>query len=73
MQRRKFLQTTPLAIGASYAAFAEGVMPMAPLGRTGLNVSRFTLGGAHMHWRKDEALSIRIIHRAMDLGVKGAQ
>ncbi len=69
MQRRQFLQTTPLVLGASYAAYAEGVMPMAKLGKTGLQVSRFTLGGAHMHWRKDEALSIRIIHRAMDLGV----
>jgi len=44
-------------------------MPMAKLGKTGLTVSRFTLGGAHMYWRKDEALSIRIIHRALDLGV----
>ncbi len=69
MHRRQFLQTTPLALGASYAAFAEGEMPMTKLGKTGLNVSRFTLGGAHMYWRKDEAESIRIIHRAIELGV----
>ena len=41
---------------------------MTTLGKTGLKVSRYTVGGYHMRVRGlDEA--VRIIHRAMDLGV----
>ena len=43
-------------------------MPMTTLGKTGLKISRYTVGGYHMRVRGlDEAKSI--IHRAMDLGV----
>ncbi len=43
-------------------------MPMKTLGKSGLNVSRFCLGGYHMRVR-GEANAVRMIHRAMDLGV----
>lgn len=43
-------------------------MPMATLGKSGLKVSRFCLGGYHMAVGGDE-VGVRIIHRAMELGV----
>lgn len=42
-------------------------MPMGTLGKTGLKVSKFTLGGAHMRTRGEEN-AIKMIHRAMELG-----
>jgi len=68
MKRRTFLEMTALAVGSSVKALAEAPMPMVKLGRTELKVSRFTLGGAHMY-RGGEEVAIKIIHRAMDLGV----
>ncbi len=41
---------------------------MATLGKSGLKVSKFTLGGYHMAV-KGEDEGVRIIHRAIDLGV----
>jgi aryl-alcohol dehydrogenase-like predicted oxidoreductase len=43
-------------------------MPMATLGRTALRVSRIAVGGYHMAVG-GEADGIRIVHRAIDLGV----
>lgn len=43
-------------------------MPMTTLGKSGLNVSRFCVGGYHMRVRGEEE-GIRIIHRAIGLGV----
>ncbi len=43
-------------------------MPMATLGKSGLRVSRFTLGGHHAAVRGIDN-AVEIIHRAMDLGV----
>ncbi len=43
-------------------------MPMGVLGKTGLKVSRFCLGGAHMRMKGEEN-AIQMIHRALDLGV----
>lgn len=55
-------------LGGSAAALADAAMPMATLGKTGLKVSRYTVGGYHMHVRgRDEA--VRIIRRAIELGV----
>ncbi len=63
MNRRTFLQ-----LSSAVAALADTPLPTAVLGKTGLRVTRFTLGGFHMRARgEDEA--IRIIHRAIDLGV----
>lgn len=43
-------------------------MPTTNLGKTGLKVSRYTVGGYHMHVRGREE-AVRIIRGAMDLGV----
>jgi uncharacterized protein len=68
MNRRDFLQSTAAALGISVTALADAPMPMTTLGKTGLKISRYTVGGYHMRVRgEDEA--VRIIHRAMDLGV----
>ncbi|MCX6592455.1 MAG: aldo/keto reductase [Acidobacteria bacterium] len=68
MDRRSFLQTSA-ALGVSASAMAATAdMPMTTLGKTGLKVSRFTLGGAHMRMRGEEN-AIKMIHRALELGV----
>src|SRR3712207_6050566 len=67
MDRRRFLQSTAVA-GIGISALADTPMPMTTLGKSGLKVSKFTLWGYHMRVQgQDEA--VRIIHRAMDLGV----
>ncbi|WP_438016264.1 aldo/keto reductase [Sorangium sp. So ce315] len=48
---------------------AGGVMPMRPLGRTGVNVSLVGLGGYHMAKPKDEQESIRLVRFAIDHGI----
>jgi uncharacterized protein len=68
MQRRTFLQTTAAALGMSVKALAEGQMPTITLGKSGLKVSRFCLGGFHMG-TDGEDNGVRIIRRAIDLGV----
>lgn len=44
-------------------------MPTAPLGRSGLTVSRLCLGTMTFGGRTDEADSVRIVDRALDAGV----
>lgn len=68
MKRRTFLQVSPLALGAAGQALADAPMPMTTLGKSGLKVSKFCLGGYHMAVQ-GETEAIRVIHRAMDLGV----
>jgi aryl-alcohol dehydrogenase-like predicted oxidoreductase len=68
MQRRAFLQTAALSAAARLQLLAQTPMPTATLGRSGLRVSRFTLGGAHM-LAQGEQECLRIIARARDLGV----
>jgi len=68
MERRSFLQLTAAALGTSVKALAEGEMPMVTLGKSGLRVSRFCLGGYHMAVEGEENAT-RVIHRALDLGV----
>lgn len=63
MQRRDFILSA-----ASLKLAAEAPMPMKTLGKTGLRVSRYVVGGYHMNVQ-GEAMATRIIHRAMDLGV----
>jgi len=59
-----------LAPPASRAAPAPGEMPLRPLGRTGHRVRLFSLGGqATLEKPGTEEESLRIIHRALDLGV----
>jgi aryl-alcohol dehydrogenase-like predicted oxidoreductase len=47
---------------------ADTAMPMTTLGKSALKVSRFCLGGYHMRVN-GEAEGVKIIHRAIDLGV----
>jgi predicted aldo/keto reductase-like oxidoreductase len=68
MDRRHFLQVTSAALGTSLTALADAPMPMSTLGKSGLKVSRFTVGGYHMRVRGEDE-GIKIIHRAIDLGV----
>ncbi len=72
MHRRNFLQSALQSAALSAAArlelLADTPMPMATLGKTGLQVSRFVLGGYHMNVQGPEN-AIRVIHRAIDLGV----
>jgi predicted aldo/keto reductase-like oxidoreductase len=68
MNRRTFLQMSPLALGAASTVAADSPMPMTTLGKSGLKVSKFCLGGYHMRVRGEDE-GIRVIHRAMELGV----
>src|SRR5688572_12529716 len=65
MRRRTFITT---AAAAPLAMAADAAMPMVTLGKSGLKVSKFCLGGYHMRVN-GEPEAIKIIHRAMDLGV----
>ena len=68
MDRRQFLQVSS-AVGVTAAnALADTPMPMSTLGKSGLKVSKYTVGGYHMRV-KGEAEAVKIIHRAMELGV----
>jgi len=67
MNRRDFLRTSSVAL-ASTAALADTPLPMANLGKTGMRITRITLGGAHMRFGS-EANALAIIRRALDLGI----
>lgn len=68
MDRRTFLQFSSMALSAQLKALAGTPMPMTTLGKSGLRVSRITLGGFHMR-KGGEPQGIEIIHRAIDLGI----
>ena len=68
MQRRTFIQTAALTAAARLQLLADTPMPTATLGKTGLKVSRFVVGGYHMNVQ-GEQMATRIIHRAIELGV----
>ncbi len=68
MQRRTFLSMSTAALAMDPKALADAPMPMSTLGKSGLKVSRFTLGGHHMAVKGDEE-GIRIVRRAVELGV----
>jgi len=67
MHRRSFL-TLPAAAGLAGNLLADTPMPMATLGKSGLEVTRFCLGGYHCRVRGEEN-AIKMIHRAIDLGI----
>lgn len=67
MDRRTFLQATA-ALAANWKALAAAEMPKKRLGKTDLEVSRFTLGGYHFLVNGEDE-GIRIVHQAIDLGV----
>lgn len=68
IERRSFLMGSAAALAAASGAHAAGEMPTNTLGKSGLKVSLFTLGGYHMRVGGVET-AINIIHRAIDLGV----
>ena len=51
------------------AAESFGEIPKRTLGRTGLKVTMMGIGGHHADLPQNEAETIAIIHRALDLGV----
>lgn len=69
MKRRTFLQlSSSAAMAARLEASADKPIPMTTLGKSGLKVTRITVGGFHMRARSEEE-GIRIVHRAIELGV----
>lgn len=71
MKRRDFLKSSVaggVVLAGGTVASAEGPMPMRTLGKSGLEVSHFCLGGFHMA-KKGPANATEVIHRAIDLGV----
>jgi len=79
VNRRAFLKSAAVTaasaalgeFGGSLAKAAEvaGEIPLRTLGRTGLRVTMFGLGGYHAGLPEKEEESIAIIHRALDLGI----
>src|SRR6516225_2641433 len=69
MNRRQFLRASSSAmLAAEFSAYADTPIPTAALGKTGLQVTRITLGGAHMRFGTEEN-ALKIIRRALDLGI----
>jgi len=71
MKRRDFLKSSVaggVVLAGGTVASAEGPMPMRTLGKSGLDVSHFCLGGFHMA-KKGPRNATEVIHRAIDLGV----
>ncbi|MBI5280876.1 MAG: aldo/keto reductase [Candidatus Solibacter usitatus] len=68
MQRRAFLQSAAMAAATRLRLLADTPMPTATLGKSGLKVSRYVVGGYHMNVQ-GEKVATAIIHRAIDLGV----
>ncbi|MBI3697243.1 MAG: aldo/keto reductase [Acidobacteria bacterium] len=67
MNRRQFLQVST-AVAAS-PALADTPIPHRRLGKTGMDVAILALGGFHMAAGNSDADAIRIVHRAVDLGI----
>ena len=67
MNRRQFLQVSTVA--AASPALAGTPIPHRRLGKTGMDVAILALGGFHMAAGNSDADAIRIIHRAIDLGI----
>jgi aryl-alcohol dehydrogenase-like predicted oxidoreductase len=67
MNRRDFLRASSATLAAR-AALADAPLPMANLGKTGMRITRLTLGGAHMRFGTEQN-ALAIIRRALDLGI----
>ena len=65
MNRRRFLQVSSISAAGALAATP---IPRRRLGKTGMEVAILSLGGYHMGLLP-EPDAIRLIHRAMDLGI----
>jgi predicted aldo/keto reductase-like oxidoreductase len=55
--------------GERHGSHATGDLPRRPLGRTGMDVSILTLGGAHLGGITSEHEAMRIVHEALDAGL----
>jgi len=74
--RRDFLSATLAGAAAGLASNAlakdspsRAGIPLRPLGKTGVKVSRLCMGGYHIRTVKDDDQAIRIIRAAVDEGV----
>lgn len=73
--RRGFLQSTACGLCASglltpaWAVSGAGAVPTRSLGATGVQVSMLGLGGHHAGRGRDDDKSVRLIRKAIDLGV----
>jgi len=73
--RRGFLQSTACGLCASglltpaWAISGTGAVPTRSLGATGVQVSMLGLGGHHAGRGRDDDKSVRLIRKAIDLGV----
>lgn len=75
LTRRGFLQSTAIGLCAgglasqAIAASGSGGVPTRPFGSTGVNVSMLGLGGHHAARSRDANASVRLIRKAIDMGV----
>lgn len=73
--RRDFLRKTAYGfcaagmLGRTWAGSDTPAIPTRPLGNTGVKVSMLGLGGHHIGRIKDDNQSIRLIRKAIDMGV----
>ena len=73
--RRDFIRTTAYglcavnALGHAWAASSPSDIPTRPLGSTGVRVSMLGLGGHHIGRIREDRQSIRLIRKAIDMGV----
>lgn len=77
INRRDFLQQSVAGVAAAglWPAWAQatansaGEIPKRPLGKTGIEVPILALGGYHIGRVRDDNESVRLVRRAIDLGV----
>lgn len=73
--RREFLQSTACGLCAmgllsqAWAGSGADGVPTRPLGATGVQISMLGLGGHHAGRGRDDDKSVRLIRKAIDLGV----
>jgi len=73
--RREFLQSTACGLCATgllsqaWAASSANGVPTRPLGATGVQISMLGLGGHHAGRGRDDDKSVRLIRKAVDMGV----
>lgn len=73
--RRGFLRSTACGLCATgllsqaWAGSSAGGVPTRPLGATGVQISMLGLGGHHAGRGQDEGRAVRLIRKAIDMGV----
>ena len=67
MNRRTFLQLSTAAAGTPL--LADAPIPRRRLGKTGLDAAILALGGFHMAASQSDEDAVKMIHRAIDLGI----